>query len=210
MIQTVNDALRRITAGDFNQRLASFLLSQHATLCATTARSPAELFMNRRMKSRLDCLHLNLSSERQRKIDDNAPSVKPRLLDNNQSVLVKNFFSGQKWTQEQSTGPASYKAKTSDGKVVHRHIGHIIKYDIRNADPTEAGLTESPFREHEVSSDTNEQTPLLKKYRYCSHVLQGTVDHLNVYEIISSKRMVVLCIEYDRHFTCPSSRLRLS
>ncbi|KFD63489.1 hypothetical protein M514_24298 [Trichuris suis] len=51
MIQTVNDALRRITAGDFNQRLASFLLSQHATLCATTARSPAELFMNRRMKA---------------------------------------------------------------------------------------------------------------------------------------------------------------
>ncbi|KFD68181.1 hypothetical protein M514_19663 [Trichuris suis] len=79
MIQTAKDALRRMQYGDVSQRLASFLLSQHTLPCVATGRSLAELLMNRRLRSRLDRLHPDWSSERQREIEDNAPKTKPRF-----------------------------------------------------------------------------------------------------------------------------------
>ncbi|KFD49679.1 hypothetical protein D918_07372 [Trichuris suis] len=42
MIQTAKNALRHLSTGDLNQRLASFLLSQHTIPCVATGRSPAE------------------------------------------------------------------------------------------------------------------------------------------------------------------------
>ncbi|KFD51179.1 hypothetical protein M514_07943 [Trichuris suis] len=85
--------------------------------------------MNRRLRSRLDRLHPDLSIDRQEKIDDSAPACKERVLVVNQPVAVRNFASDRKWvpaTITESTGPVSYKARLSDGRIVHRHIDHII------------------------------------------------------------------------------------
>ncbi|KFD49836.1 LOW QUALITY PROTEIN: hypothetical protein M513_09303 [Trichuris suis] len=87
MIQTAKDALHRMQSGDLSQRLASFLLSQHTLPRVTTGRSPAEMLMNRPLRTRLDRLHPDWSSEQNREIADNAPKTKPRLLDINEPVL---------------------------------------------------------------------------------------------------------------------------
>ncbi|KFD60433.1 LOW QUALITY PROTEIN: hypothetical protein M514_27390 [Trichuris suis] len=159
IIQTAKDALRMSTA-DLNQRLASFLLIP----CVTTGRSPAELLMNRHLMSRLDRLQPDWSSEQQRKIEDNAPRNKPRLLDMNEPVLVRTFSPGQNWTPAtitHSVGPVSYKAQTTDGKIGYRHVDNILKDYSGNAEQMESGSAESPLHEQETErpSDTNEQTP---------------------------------------------------
>ncbi|KFD59212.1 hypothetical protein M514_06441 [Trichuris suis] len=133
-------------SGDLSQQLASFLLSQHTLPCVTTGRSPAELLMNRRLRSRLDRLHPDWSSEHQREIEHNAPKTKPRLLDINEPVLVRTFSPGQNWTPAtitHSTGPVSYRAQTTDGKIVHRHVDHILKDYSSSAEQTEIGPAES-------------------------------------------------------------------
>ncbi|KFD49840.1 hypothetical protein M513_09307 [Trichuris suis] len=166
MIQTAKDALRRMESGDLSQQLASFLLSQHTLPCVTTGRSPAELLMNRRLRSRLDRLHPDWSSEHKREIEDNAPKTKPRLLDINEPVLVRTFSPGQNWTPAtitHSTGPVSYRAQTTDGKIVHRQVDHILKDYSSGAEHTEIGPAESssPEQETERPNETNEQTPLV-------------------------------------------------
>ncbi|XP_039605735.1 uncharacterized protein K02A2.6-like [Polypterus senegalus] len=49
MVQTTKDALRRIIAGNWQTRLARFLLSQHTMPNSSIGNSPAELLMKRRL-----------------------------------------------------------------------------------------------------------------------------------------------------------------
>ncbi|KHJ42409.1 hypothetical protein D918_07538 [Trichuris suis] len=119
--------------------------------------------MNRRLRSRLDRLHPDLSIDRQEKIDDSAPACKERVLDVNQPVAVRNFASDRKWvpaTITESTGPVSYKARLSDGRIVHRHIDHIITDDTRNPSESETGVAQPPTAalESERQSDAEQQT----------------------------------------------------
>ncbi|KFD48097.1 hypothetical protein M513_11040 [Trichuris suis] len=205
MIQTAKDALRRMQSGDLSQQLASFLLSQHTLPCVTTGRSPAELLMNRRLRSRLDRLHPDWSSEHKREIEDNAPKTKPRLLDINEPVLVRTFSPGQNWTPAtitHSTGPVSYRAQTTDGKIVHRQVDHILKDYSSGAEHTEIGPAESssPEQETERPNETNEQTPLVAVAPPIASRPRRTVDRQNGYKIMSSKRMMVLCIVYDWYY----------
>uniref|UniRef100_A0A5S6QU28 Uncharacterized protein n=1 Tax=Trichuris muris TaxID=70415 RepID=A0A5S6QU28_TRIMR len=100
------DALRRMPTGNLNQRLASFLLSQHTTPCVTTGRSPAELLINHRLNMRLDHLHPDFTCERQRKIDNIKTSNAPRKLKADQPQLVKNCSTGSRWTPGVITEPS--------------------------------------------------------------------------------------------------------
>ncbi|KAM3848139.1 uncharacterized protein M6D78_004779 [Vipera latastei] len=52
-VRTTKDALKRIIRGDWHQRLAEFLLTQHTTPCTATGKSPAE------MRQRHEILFLN-------------------------------------------------------------------------------------------------------------------------------------------------------
>eukprot|EP00079_Xenopus_tropicalis_P023325 XP_012815654.2 PREDICTED: LOW QUALITY PROTEIN: uncharacterized protein K02A2.6-like [Xenopus tropicalis] len=70
MVQTTKDALKRIIDGDWNYRLAKFLLQQHITPSTSTGCSPAELLMNRHLKTCLDRLHPDLASDLQNKQED--------------------------------------------------------------------------------------------------------------------------------------------
>uniref|UniRef100_A0A8C5Q3F0 Gypsy retrotransposon integrase-like protein 1 n=1 Tax=Leptobrachium leishanense TaxID=445787 RepID=A0A8C5Q3F0_9ANUR len=57
MVRTTKEALKRMTNGDWNHRLANFLLCQHTTPTTATSRSPAELRWGRRLTTKLDRLH---------------------------------------------------------------------------------------------------------------------------------------------------------
>ncbi|KAI2667094.1 hypothetical protein H4Q32_031059 [Labeo rohita] len=72
MVQTTKEALSRITKGEWQTRLARFLLSQHITPNSSTGKSPAELLMNRRLTTALDRLHPDHGEDMLRKLELNA------------------------------------------------------------------------------------------------------------------------------------------
>ncbi|XP_053311898.1 uncharacterized protein K02A2.6-like [Spea bombifrons] len=132
MVQTTKDSLKRIIEGDWNRRLANFLLQQHVTPCSSTGRSPAELLMNRRLKTCLDRLHPDLTSELQEKQElqfnerYNVSTVRVFVPDS--AVYVRNYAPGPRWIPAQvlvATGPLSYKVQTTDGRILRRHVDQI-------------------------------------------------------------------------------------
>ncbi|RXN06429.1 Transposon Tf2-11 poly [Labeo rohita] len=72
MVQTTKEALSRITKGEWQTRLARFLLSQHITPNSSTGKSPAELLMNRQLTTALDRLHPDHGEDMLRKLELNA------------------------------------------------------------------------------------------------------------------------------------------
>ncbi|XP_056132705.1 uncharacterized protein K02A2.6-like [Lampris incognitus] len=63
MVQSTKEALPRITIGDWQTRLARFLLSQHVTPNSATGKSPAERLMNRHLTTAFDRLHPDYENE---------------------------------------------------------------------------------------------------------------------------------------------------
>ncbi|XP_063285531.1 uncharacterized protein K02A2.6-like, partial [Pelobates fuscus] len=129
---TTKDSLKRIIEGDWNSRLANFLLQQHVTPCSSTGSSPAELLMNRRLKTCLDRLHPDLTTELQEKqelqFNTNYNASTVRVFAPDSDVYVRNYVSGPKWIPAKvlmATGPLSYKVRIPDGRILRRHVDQI-------------------------------------------------------------------------------------
>ncbi|GBM93184.1 Uncharacterized protein K02A2.6 [Araneus ventricosus] len=102
VVQTTKDALKRIISGDWNQRLTSFLPTQHITPSAATGFSPAELLIKRRPRTVLDLLHPDMVEDRKRK---NERVVRPAFIN----------------VSENSTTPVSSSAiPSSSNTPIHR------------------------------------------------------------------------------------------
>eukprot|EP00079_Xenopus_tropicalis_P032197 XP_017945968.1 PREDICTED: uncharacterized protein LOC108645361 [Xenopus tropicalis] len=160
MVQTTKDALKRIIDGDWNYRLAKFLLQQHITPSTSTGCSPAELLMNRRLKTCLDRLHPDLASDLQNKQEDqfhkNAQTSTVRMFEAGNSVYARNYAMGPKWIPAvivEATGPVSYKVKIADGRVIRRHVDQLRSRLGDNACPNTEG-------NHGQSGLQNDLTPL--------------------------------------------------
>uniref|UniRef100_A0A803JUZ6 Gypsy retrotransposon integrase-like protein 1 n=1 Tax=Xenopus tropicalis TaxID=8364 RepID=A0A803JUZ6_XENTR len=181
MVQTTKDALKRIIDGDWNYRLAKFLLQQHITPSTSTGCSPAELLMNRRLKTCLDRLHPDLASDLQNKQEDqfhkNAQTSTVRMFEAGNSVYARNYAMGPKWIPAvivEATGPVSYKVKIADGRVIRRHVDQLRSRLGDNACPNTEGnhgqsglqsdLTPLAFPEEEIpaaeqTADVPERVP---------------------------------------------------
>ncbi|XP_013913085.1 PREDICTED: LOW QUALITY PROTEIN: uncharacterized protein LOC106542012 [Thamnophis sirtalis] len=68
-VRSAKEALGRMDRGDWQSRVAAYLLSQHPTPCPTTNKSPAELLMGRRLRTPLDRVGLANGSEWRRHLD---------------------------------------------------------------------------------------------------------------------------------------------
>lgn len=62
-VRSVKEAFARLGPGGWHERVSTCLLSQHSTPCPSTNRSLAEMLMGRRLRTTLDRLHPNYSSE---------------------------------------------------------------------------------------------------------------------------------------------------
>ncbi|KAL7874785.1 hypothetical protein SRHO_G00057550 [Serrasalmus rhombeus] len=100
----------------------------------TTARTPAEMLMGRRPKSRLDLLRPDLKAKVARKQEKPKERhdlhARERLLKPGDNVYVKNFCSNskQQWLPGvilTQNGPVSYIIKLTDGRVFRRHQDHV-------------------------------------------------------------------------------------
>ena len=101
--------------GTLNLKLARFLLVHRNTPSSTTGVSPAELFMKRSLRSRLDLLRPSVKRRVQGRQADQKRQhdarSRLRKFDVGQAVLVRNLREGPKWvrgTIAEQTGPVSY------------------------------------------------------------------------------------------------------
>ena len=132
-VQIIKNALKK-SNGDLQLSLNNFLLQYRTTPHVTTGVTPSELFMNRRVKTRLDLLKPNYSKvvsnkqDSQKHYHDKSKVV--RKFESGQNVLVlDNRQNKNKWisgTIIEQIGPLTYHILVGD-EIWKRHVDHIIK-----------------------------------------------------------------------------------
>ena len=120
------------TAQPLSQRLANFLFAYRCTPHATTNEAPCQLFLSRKLRTRLDLLRPNYEEHVQKRHaqqkKDHDQHARSMELDEGKRVMVRNFGQGADWVVgviEKMIGPLSYMVKVGDGKRWKRHIDHI-------------------------------------------------------------------------------------
>ena len=166
-VQTFKKSLRAAKSdpGNLQFKLAQFLLSYRSTPHSTAGLSPAELFLKRPIKTRLDLLHPSverkvLQSQASQKMHHDAYS-KDRSFEIGETVWVANLRGEPKWLCgviiEQS-GPISYRVSVSDD-IWRRHIDHLRSGGMASTETSSSAndcIDECPY--HESSSHSSTET----------------------------------------------------
>ena len=102
--------------------------------------------MKRRLRSRLDLIHPDVTKkveskqEKQKLTHDTKQPIRKFTV--NDHVLVRNLpFSNPKWLLGvivKVTGPLSYVVRLSDEKIVRKHVDHIIQRNSSSITPVDA------------------------------------------------------------------------
>ncbi|KAL1282200.1 hypothetical protein QQF64_001003 [Cirrhinus molitorella] len=130
MVQTTKEALSHINKGEWQTRLARFLLSQHITPNSSTGKSPAELLINRRLTTALDRLHPDHGEDmlHKQELDAAKSSGTVREFRPHDLVYMRSYGKDAKWIPgviTDVTGPLSYKVRVGDGQVHRRHVDQL-------------------------------------------------------------------------------------
>ena len=130
-VQTFKQFFKTDGGDSIKQSLARFLFSYRTTPNSTTGQTPAELFLNRRVRTRLDLIRPDLGlkvfnkQSNQKTRHDKSSSEREFAL--GEQVLVQNFRGEPKWldgTVSEQTGPVSYKVLVGD-QLWKRHIDQM-------------------------------------------------------------------------------------
>ncbi|XP_070812497.1 vomeronasal type-2 receptor 26-like [Pituophis catenifer annectens] len=97
MVRSTKETLTRLGPGDIQANIDKLLAIQHITPSATTHWSPAKLLMGRKLRSQLDRLHPQYSSE---KPTDSTSRV--REFQEGEKVYAKNLNGSPLWSLPQS------------------------------------------------------------------------------------------------------------
>ncbi|XP_028660385.2 uncharacterized protein K02A2.6-like [Erpetoichthys calabaricus] len=148
MVQTLKHALKASKSeAPFKQRLYTFLLKYRNTPHATTGMSPADLFLKRQLRTRLDWLRpattqMRVYDKQHDQVKQRAKWAKDREFFSGDAVLARNYSTTEKWvpaTILQKTGPVSYKVCTRDHQTWRRHVEQLLP----SIPVEEAGSTET-------------------------------------------------------------------
>ena len=144
VIQTVIERLRKLQGETLEIRLAKVLFHRRLTPNTTTGRSPAELLMNRQLKSRpLDLIRPDVRRKVKQKQEEQKfyhdRQVKERNFGLGESVAVENHskLASDKWIPAvviSKTGPVSYVVETHDEQKLRRHIDQILPWETTQLD----------------------------------------------------------------------------
>ena len=138
-VRTFKQAMKAAEAQPLSVRakLENFLLGYRSTPHATTGRTPASLFLQRDLRTRL---HLLRPSCEEQVVDHQAAQKKyhdqhsrTHELVVGQSVMAKNFATGDKWVPGviiQRQSPLSYTVQTDTGLQWKRHIDHLRDHTV--------------------------------------------------------------------------------
>jgi len=115
-----------------SQQLASFLLSYRTTPHSTTIATPAELFMNRMLRTRLDLIHpdvehsVNTSQGLQKANYDKKAKVAKFVI--GQRIMAKNFRDGPTWLPGvvvKQLGVLTFLVQLGKGQFWKRHSNQL-------------------------------------------------------------------------------------
>lgn len=123
LVRVTKETLTRMGPGNWQEKVDAFLLVQHITPSTITQKSPAELLMGRRLRSRLDQLHPDYNPDTQL-----TPPTPKREFKIGDLVFAHNYAGQPAWvkaTVTAITGPKSYKVELEDGRLWRRHINQL-------------------------------------------------------------------------------------
>ena len=133
-MQTVKKGLKRSESqkGTIQEKLDNFMFAQRNTPSPNTGYTPSELFIGRRLKSRLDLIRPHKKEHEECMPETN----RKRVFNKNQKVFVRNHSGrgSMKWvpaTIVREVGTQCYEVDTGD-KVVKGHVDHILKNNTSN------------------------------------------------------------------------------
>ena len=132
-VQTFKRGLKATKGTTLQERISKFLFTYRITPYTITGVPPAQLLMNRRLRSRFDRLFPDLQHRVQKKQAEQAAShdnSKPlRSFHVGDLVFTKDFSSTPLlWipgTVVKVSGPLSYHIELRDGRVVRRHVDAV-------------------------------------------------------------------------------------
>ena len=132
-VQIVKNGLRRNKEGSFRSRLSKTLLAHRLTPHATTGKTPCELLLGRRVRTRLDLLRPNTADRiekmqsKQKKHHDNTRKL--REFRAGALVFVRDVRATDKWvpgTVLSAIGNVSYPVRLeNDGRTRKCHIDQL-------------------------------------------------------------------------------------
>ena len=126
-VQTFKSAIRRAQPKDLSKALAQFLLHYRTTSHRATGRSPAEMMFGRRIRMKLDLLHLIKTSRRFEK--QNTYNRNLREFQVGENVWMRNYLENPRWLSgvvTARTGPVSDRI-CPRGQKHRRHIDQLKK-----------------------------------------------------------------------------------
>ena len=110
----------------------TFLSKYRSTPHATTGLTPTELFLGRKVQTKLDLLKPKIAEAvenkqlEQKKHHDRHSKL--RSFSDGQTVSVRDYLSSKKWVSGVITsilGPTMYKVKLPNGSLVVRHVDQL-------------------------------------------------------------------------------------
>ena len=118
-----------IKEGPLETRLSQFLFKYRITPHSSTGVSPAELIFGRTLRSRLDLIYSDIGRKmNQQKVNNHGHHL--RTFQPDDKVYSRNFSSKEpKWIPaviKQKIGPVSYTIILPDGRLIKRHVDHIL------------------------------------------------------------------------------------
>ena len=113
--------------GTLNQRLVTFLLYYRSTPHSTTQKTPAELFLGRRLRTRLDCLKPDMERAIAMTASRYVSGV-PCTFKQGDQVLVRDYHARQeKWLPgvvQYENRPVTYGVNVN-GSIWKRHVDQL-------------------------------------------------------------------------------------
>ena len=174
LVQTFKKAMKtaKECGKDLQQALSSFLLTYHTTPHTTTQDTPAKLFLNRQLRTRLDLLLPNkdktvLDAQAQQKQSHDHTRNVMRQFSEGEAVMARSNVAGTpdvKAVIRKRLGQLMYEIQTDTGLILKRHVDHLkgLGTVVNDAPPeTEedfvipTGLQERPA----ATTPSNEQPP---------------------------------------------------
>ncbi|UYV81812.1 K02A2.6-like [Cordylochernes scorpioides] len=172
-IQTLKNLLRKNSSGNWTTRLYRSLLSMRIAINSTTQKSPAQLLMNRNLKSLINKFHPGSVSEgRMRQEDRFIRNWKPHRVVNEGQAVIARGYHGPRWLPgvvQEKTGPVSIKVETDDGDILNRHLdqvrgcGESEALPSRSSTPQVTPEFERPPAIQETDSSEGTPKPLLRR-----------------------------------------------
>ena len=144
-VQLFKQGIKLTPGNSIQEKLSKYLFKYRITMGI----APAELLMNRRLRSKLDLVYPDVAERvgtrqlKQKLTHDNGNPV--RNLNIGDKVYVRNLpNSDPKWlagTVTKVTGPLSYHVELLDGTIVRKHVDHLCSRDTNHTATEQTATT---------------------------------------------------------------------